>query len=91
MLQIECPWCGARDEDEFVNGGDANIPRPAGDAPQEGWTEYLFFHDNPKGALAERWHHAYGCRRWFNALRDTASHTVLATWRPDEPMPESKA
>ncbi len=29
MLQIECPWCGKRDQTEFSYGGEAHIDRPA--------------------------------------------------------------
>jgi heterotetrameric sarcosine oxidase delta subunit len=44
--------------------------------------------DNPKGPWAERWMHAAGCRRWFNAIRDTAAHRVIATYRVDEERPQ---
>jgi heterotetrameric sarcosine oxidase delta subunit len=90
MLSITCPWCGARDEDEFLNGGEAHVARPAAATGAE-WTDYLFFHDNPRGLLRERWVHIYGCRRWFNAVRDTVNHRIVATYRNDEPMPEIKA
>ena len=42
------------------------------------WAEFLFMRDNPKGEWAERWMHAAGCRRWFNAIRDTATHRMVA-------------
>jgi heterotetrameric sarcosine oxidase delta subunit len=54
----------------------------------EEWARYLFFRANPKGAFAERWHHAAGCRRWFNAVRDTATYRFSAVYRPDETQPE---
>ena len=44
--------------------------------------------DNPRGPFAERWSHSGGCRRWFNAVRDTVSHEVLAVYRMGEPRPE---
>lgn len=93
MLRIDCPWCGPRDEDEFVNGGDAHIdrPEPPEQVSPEDWAAYLFFHTNPKGVLAERWVHSFGCRRWFHALRDTVSHRILATCRPDAPRPDGVA
>jgi sarcosine oxidase delta subunit len=31
--------------------------------------------------------HAAGCRRWFNAVRDTASHRMIATYRMGEEPP----
>jgi len=47
----------------------------------------LFMRDNPRGVFRERWVHQAGCRRWFNAVRDTASHGMIATYRPDEEPP----
>jgi heterotetrameric sarcosine oxidase delta subunit len=89
MLLIECPWCGPREETEFSYGGQAHVARPGDPAAltDEAWGEYVFLRDNPKGVLAERWCHAAGCRRWFNALRDTVSHRVLAVYRMGEPRP----
>lgn len=80
MLRIECPWCGSRDEPEFRYGGEATIARPAQDCSDEEWARYLFFRANLRGEHAERWCHAYGCGQWFNALRDTVSHEIVATW-----------
>ena len=37
--------------------------------------------------FAERWSHSAGCRRWFNAVRDTATYRFEAVHRPDEPKP----
>jgi heterotetrameric sarcosine oxidase delta subunit len=88
MLLIACPWCGPRDEDEFLNGGEAEVARPVGEVGDEAWADYLFFHDNPKGPLRERWVHAYGCRQWFHALRDTGDHRIFATWRLNQAPPE---
>ncbi|MEV0209304.1 sarcosine oxidase subunit delta family protein [Streptomyces sp. NPDC050788] len=91
MLLIPCPWCGPRDEAEYHYGGQAHIPYP--DDPSaltdEEWARYLFFRDNPKGPFAERWNHTAGCRRWFNAVRDTATNEVLAVYRTGEERPES--
>ena len=96
MMQIECPWCGGRDETEFHYGGEAHIARPEDpDAlSDEAWADYLFMRANPKGVHAERWMHAQGCRRWFNVLRHTVSHEVVAVYpmgasRPD--LPETAA
>jgi heterotetrameric sarcosine oxidase delta subunit len=47
-----------------------------------------FMRDNPKGRWAERWVHAAGCRRWFNAVRDTASYRMIATYRQGEEPPQ---
>jgi sarcosine oxidase subunit delta len=40
---------------------------------------------NPKGVHGERWLHAHGCQRWFNALRDTVSDRILQTYAIGEP------
>ncbi|MGW0706109.1 sarcosine oxidase subunit alpha family protein [Streptomyces sp. NPDC002643] len=91
MLLIPCPWCGPRDEVEFHYGGEAHIPYPEtpGDLTDEEWARYLFFRANPKGPFAERWSHAAGCRRWFNAVRDTATNEILAVYRSGEARPET--
>jgi len=89
MLLIDCPYCGPREEIEFHWGGEAHRSRPADPASLDdaGWAEYLFMRDNVKGVAAERWMHAAGCRRWFNVLRNTVSHEVLAVYRMGEPRP----
>ncbi|MEV6737976.1 sarcosine oxidase subunit alpha family protein [Streptomyces sp. NPDC051104] len=91
MLLISCPWCGPRDEAEFHYGGQAHVPYPEDPAAltDEEWARYLFFRANPKGPFAERWSHAAGCRKWFNAVRDTATNEILAVYRAGEPRPES--
>ncbi|MGY5056158.1 sarcosine oxidase subunit delta family protein [Streptomyces sp. 900105755] len=89
MLLIPCPWCGPRDETEFHYGGQAHVPYPEDPASltDEEWARYLFFRDNPKGPFAERWSHAAGCRRWFNAIRDTSTNEILTVYRAGEPRP----
>ncbi|MFC8436496.1 sarcosine oxidase subunit delta, partial [Streptomyces sp. NPDC057253] len=91
MLLIPCPWCGPRDESEFHYGGQAHVPYPEtpADLTDEEWARYLFFRTNPKGPFAERWSHAAGCRRWFNAVRNTATNEVLAVYRVGESRPET--
>ncbi|MFG2283863.1 sarcosine oxidase subunit delta family protein [Streptomyces asoensis] len=93
MLLIPCPWCGPRDEAEFHYGGQAHVPYPEDPAAlgDEEWARYLFFRDNPKGPFAERWSHAAGCRRWFNAVRDTSTNELLAVYRTGEPRPVATA
>jgi heterotetrameric sarcosine oxidase delta subunit len=89
MLRITCPWCGPRDETEFRYGGQAHLAYPVdpGSLSDEEWADFLFMRDNPKGPWAERWMHAAGCRRWCNAIRDTATHRVIATYRIGEAPP----
>jgi sarcosine oxidase subunit alpha len=89
VLLIRCPWCGPRDEIEFRYGGQAHVTYPADPETlsDEAWADYLFLRDNPRGPFHERWMHAAGCRRWFNAVRDTATHAFLTTYRYDEEPP----
>lgn len=88
MLRIECPWCGLRDEPEFTYGGESHIARPPPDCGDEEWSRYLYFRANPKGRLAERWCHSHGCGQWFNVLRDTVTHEIVAVYRMGEPRPD---
>jgi sarcosine oxidase subunit delta len=82
MLLIECPFCGPRAEVEFRCGGETHIQRPSphGEVSDQVWSEYLFYRTNPKGEHRERWHHAAGCRRWFNVARDTTTHRIAAVY-----------
>ncbi len=80
MMKIPCPHCGERDENEFQCGGTAHLARPALDAGDREWGEYLYFRDNPKGGHRERWRHAFGCGRWFNLVRDTVTHEISAVY-----------
>jgi heterotetrameric sarcosine oxidase delta subunit len=87
MLLIPCPWCGPRDEIEFRWSGDSHVTRPALDVSDTVWADYLFVHTNAKGPEAERWHHHAGCRQWFNLVRDTATHRIVAAYKLDESAP----
>lgn len=89
MLLIDCPYCGKRPELEFAYGGEAHVarpPRPA-DVSDVKWAEYLYVRSNRKGLHAERWRHARGCGRFFNALRDTTTDQFLATYKVGESPP----
>lgn len=85
MLLIHCPWCGDRAESEFTCGGEAGIARPleaaseAGWLTDEQWGDYLFLRSNTLGPFRELWVHTHGCRRWFEAERDTRTHGFIAT------------
>lgn len=90
MLLIQCPWCGLRDETEFRYGGEAHVARP--ENPEKltdaEWAEFIFIRSNPKGLFRERWVHAAGCRRWFNAVRHTVTHEIIETYvgRPNSAL-----
>ena len=91
MLLIRCPHCEAeRPEVEFRHGGQAHVARPADPAAVDdaAWGQYLFFRDNPKGIVAERWRHVHGCGRFFNCLRDSVSDRILVTYPAGTPRPD---
>jgi sarcosine oxidase subunit delta len=72
---VTCPHCGARPKEEFTVKGAA-LSRPAPDAPQETWFDFVYLRDNPRGRYDEYWHHTSGCRRWLVVTRDTATHEI---------------
>ena len=78
MLLIHCPFCGPRNESEFVYGGPAQMRRP--DDPTQladaEWVDYLTVPPNPVGMLEERWWHARGCGSWLTVRRDTVTHEI---------------
>ena len=88
MQLITCPFCGPREEVEFTYGGQAGVAYPADPAAlsDEQWAHYVFFRDNTKGRFAERWNHSHGCRRWFNAVRDTTTYRFEGVYRLDDPQ-----
>jgi sarcosine oxidase, subunit delta len=90
VLLIDCPYCGKRPEIEFAYGGEAHIARPVDPSKltDDEWAEFLYLRTNPKGLHAERWRHAHGCGRFFNALRDTVSDFFVTTYRTGEPRPD---
>jgi heterotetrameric sarcosine oxidase delta subunit len=86
MFLIRCPYCGERDISDFAYGGEAHIARPVSSEAMSDaeWAGYVFLRTNPKGIFAERWNHQAGCRRWFNAIRNTATDEFLAVYRIGE-------
>jgi len=64
-MRIDCPFCGARDAQEFVYRGDARA-------------DDVYLRDNPAGPIDEHWYHARGCRNWLVVTRDTRTHAISA-------------
>ena len=86
MMLIPCPWCGPRNQVEFTYGGDATLRRPAPDAPEAAWAEYVYLRDNPCGPHDELWYHGAGCRSWLRVRRDTRTHEILASSPVSAPL-----
>lgn len=91
MHQIYCPWCGMRDEAEFQYQGDATKVRPNENGSEAEFFDYVYARENPKGWHTEWWHHVGGCRRWVKVVRNTVTHEIHATGKPDEKLPVPKA
>ena len=79
---LECPNCGERNVYEFRFGGEFTS-RPKADAPTDEWTTYFYSRRNVEGIQQEWWYHKFGCRKWFMALRDTATNQVHQTFWPE--------
>ncbi len=94
MLLIDCPYCRLpRPEIEFAYGGEAHIARasdPSALSDAE-WANFLYVRSNPKGVLAERWRHTFGCGRFFNCLRDTLSDKIICGLQSGRAPPGHRA
>jgi len=82
MLEIRCPYCGKRSQNEFAYGGDATIKRPKlnEEISDQEWDNFVYYRKNPRGEHLELWHHISGCRQWFKAKRNTATHEIIETY-----------
>ncbi len=79
-MKIPCPLCGARDSREFSYLGHAGLlDRPAPDAGDAAWDDYLHNRDNPAGVTEDLWSHDYGCAAWVVVTRNTATHGILSS------------
>jgi sarcosine oxidase subunit delta len=75
-MRIPCPFCGDRDQQEFVYRGDAAPRRPVPEAGEAAFAAYVYERSNFAGAMTEHWYHAYGCRRWLVVTRNTRTHEL---------------
>ena len=78
-MRIHCPFCGERDQVEFVYLGDAGVPCPEATVTDalERFVEAVYLRANPAGPHAELWYHAFGCRGWLRVTRDTRTHEIV--------------
>ncbi|RLK07574.1 sarcosine oxidase subunit delta [Ruegeria conchae] len=83
MMLIPCPFCGKRNESEFIFGGAVGADRPDPNSVNDAeWVEYLTVAPNPLGPVQERWWHARGCSEWVTIWRDTRTHDIVEA--PDD-------
>ena len=92
MQLFPCPFCGERDEREFLFAGEPGKTRPptARPRPAKGedagppdvsapdWAAYLHAARNARGPSAEVWMHL-PCGELFVMERDTVTMEVLST------------
>jgi heterotetrameric sarcosine oxidase delta subunit len=71
-----------RDVYEFHFGGEV-MARPAPDASSDEWASYSYDRRNVAGVQREWWYHQLGCRKWFEAQRDTVTNEVHRTYWPE--------
>ena len=86
MLRIACLHCGTRDEFEFRYRGDASVRRPAGDADEDAFCDYVYERTNPASWHLEWWQHVAGCRQVLQVLRHTVTHEIRAVGLPGDSL-----
>ncbi|ODN69256.1 sarcosine oxidase subunit delta [Methylobrevis pamukkalensis] len=86
-MLIPCPFCGPRDAAEFTYRGDAAPVRPADDAGEAAFADYVYLRDNPRGEITELWYHRAGCNGWLVVTRNTATHEIAAARLAAAPVP----
>lgn len=78
-MRINCPLCGERDRREFYYVGAAvALERPAPDAGDVVWDDYIHNRENPAGRTRDLWHHETGCSAWLVLERDTVTHEIYS-------------
>jgi sarcosine oxidase, subunit delta len=80
VLQLPCPWCGPRDQSEFLHRGEFVVRPDAAVASDEEWIDYLYYRGNVRGWQREYWVHIHGCQQLFVIRRHTLTHDI-------EPLP----
>ncbi len=77
MQIFPCPFCGPREEHEFLFAAEAGKvrPEPAAKVSDADWSAYLYHTEAPKGAAREVWYHLT-CGTYFLMTRDTVTRNV---------------
>ncbi|MBE9604963.1 sarcosine oxidase subunit delta [Acetobacteraceae bacterium H6797] len=77
-MRINCPCCGERGPEEFSYLGDASLRRPAPEASEAEWADYVYLRENPSGRFRELWYHSAGCHAWLVVERDLRTHEIFS-------------
>jgi sarcosine oxidase subunit delta len=59
-------------------GAAVRLNRPAPDAGEAAWDDYLHLRDNPAGVTRDLWYHEGGCGAWLVVTRNTVTHEVMS-------------
>ncbi len=80
MQIFPCPFCGPRDEREFLFVTEAGKVRPdtTRKISDEEWARYLYAIRNDKGAVREVWMHIT-CGALFVLERDSVTMDVISS------------
>ena len=73
-------------EIELVEGLTAKRPQLGKEISDKEWDDFVYLRNNPRGKHSELWHHVAGCRQWFKASRDTATHEIYKTAKINEDL-----
>jgi sarcosine oxidase subunit delta len=64
---------------EFTYRGHATgLDRPAPDAGEAAWDNFVFLRDNPAGPTRDLWYHSGGCGAWLVVDRNTVTHEITS-------------
>lgn len=77
MILIHCPYCGPREETEFLYGGES-IVRPLEPSAEtdDNWARYLHTRANNADTVSEQWWHSQGCQMWLWVKRNRTTHVI---------------
>ena len=76
-MRLTCPHCGERDIRDFTYKGAAlALDRPAEDAGEAAWDDYVHLRENPAGETRDLWYHESGCSALLVVTRNTVTHAV---------------
>jgi heterotetrameric sarcosine oxidase delta subunit len=71
VRRLECPYCGARELEEFLF--HKTLPEPGADP-----CATVYERVNRPDQSVEHWQHVGGCRAWLRVHRNPSSGEVLA-------------
>ena len=74
------PYCGVEaEETELTAGGEAHLKR-FGQVHLMMSLKITYLCEKRKRVNFERWHHTYGCGKWFHAARCSITLEVFGTY-----------